>query len=93
MISFILSLWSSSRRERFLSDVPELTIIQAHLCKNAVLFICGLTNLWPPQYKYKRGPVIYYGNKGKAELQKFILFFFSFFFFLAAEEFTSMARL
>lgn len=81
MISFILSLWSSSRRERILSDAPELTIIQAHLCKNAVLFICGLTNLWPPRLQYKHGPVVYYGNKGKAELQKFFLFFsFSFFF-------------
>lgn len=72
---------SSSRRERFLSDVPELTIIQTHLCKNAVLFIRGLTNLRPPPLRYKRGPVVYDGNKGKAELQKFFsLLFFLFFF-------------
>lgn len=41
------------------------------------------------QLQYKRGAVIYYENKERAELQKFLFFFF---FFLSAEEFISTAE-
>lgn len=88
-ICWLASFWAFGAfpDKRFMSNVPELTISQAHLCKNAVLFICGLTNLWPPQIQYKRGPRHLLRKQRKSRVAKVFLFFFS------AEEFISIARL
>lgn len=52
---------------------------QPHFCKNCCTFhLCSDQFMAGEQLQYKRGAVIYYENKERAELQKFLFFFFSF---------------